>query len=558
MTAADWIFHGGAIHTMAGPMTDAVAVRDGVIVALGDVRSWLGPRTEVVNLDGGALLPGFQDAHVHPLPAGLQLTGCDLSGVHSLADYRALIAAHVAGASPTPNLRGGASPTSDPRGGAWVLGSGWYGDVFPGGFPDRHELDRLIPDRPAAFLSHDAHGVWVNSVALARAGIDRDTPDPHAGVIHRDAAGEPTGMLSDAAADLVLRLVPAPDRAAQEQALRTAQSYLHRLGVTGWQDAAIGAVLGGPDPYDTYRAAEAAGWLTAKVTGALWWDRDAGLEQIERHLARRHETAGKKFRTTAIKIMQDGVCENLTAAVLSPYANVPHTHGLSFIEPEALAEVVRRLGAERFDVHLHAVGDRAVRECLDAIEASDRAWDHRHQIAHIDLIDPADVVRFSLLKVIANLQPLWARRDPVLVETKLPYLTAAQQEMHFAFGTLAAAGAPIALGSDWPVSSPDPLWGLHTAVNRTAPAADPHAQDVRAQTEPLLSGERLALSAALQAYTIGAARASRRDDTTGSIEFGKAADLVVLDADPYAVPASSLSAIRVRSTFADGVAVHHI
>ncbi|SNY47319.1 amidohydrolase [Paractinoplanes atraurantiacus] len=539
MTSADWIFHGGAIHTMAGTTTDAVAVRDGVIVALGDVRALQGPRTEVVNLDGGALLPGFHDAHVHPLPAGLQLTGCDLAEVHSLAEYRALIAAHRAD-------------------GAWVLGSGWYGDVFPGGFPDRHELDRLIPDRPAVFMSHDAHGVWVNSTALALAGIDRDTPDPHAGVIHRDAGGEPTGMLSDAAADLVLRLVPEPDLAAREQALRTAQSHLHRLGVTGWQDAAIGAILGGPDPYDVYRAAEAAGWLTAKVTGALWWDRDAGLDQIERHLARRAETAGKKFRTTAIKIMQDGVCENLTAAVLTPYANVPHTHGLSFIEPEALAEAVRRLGAERFDVHLHAVGDRAVRECLDAIEASDRAWDHRHQIAHIDLIDPLDVPRFAVSRVIANLQPLWARQDPVLVETKLPYLTAAQQEMHFAFNTLAAAGAPLAMGSDWPVSSPDPLWGIHTAVNRTAPAADPHAQDVRAQTEPLLAGERLALAAALTAYTIGAARASRRDDTTGSLEVGKAADLVVLDADPYAVPASSLSAIRVRSTFADGVAVHHI
>ncbi|GAA0461971.1 amidohydrolase [Paractinoplanes deccanensis] len=537
MTSADWIFHGGAIHTMAGTTAEAVAVRDGVIVATGDVRALQGPGTEVVNLDGGALLPGFQDAHVHPVPAGLQLTGCDLAEVHSLGEYRALIAAH----------------RTD---GEWVLGSGWYGDVFPGGFPDRHELDRLVPDRPAAFMSHDAHGVWANSAALARAGIDRHTPDPHAGVIHRDADGEPTGMLGDAAGDLVMRLVPEPGRAAREQALRTAQAHLHGAGVTGWQDAAIGAVLGGPDPYDIYRSAEDAGWLTAKVTGALWWDRDAGLEQIERHLARRAETAGGRFRTTAIKIMQDGVCENLTAAVLSPYTNVPHTHGLSFLEPSALAEIVKRLGAERFDLHLHAVGDRAVRECLDALEGSDRAWDHRHQLAHLDLIHPVDVPRLAAMRVIANIQPLWARHDPVLVETKLPYLTRKQRENHFAFGSLAAAGAALAMGSDWPVSSPDPLWGIHTAVNRTAPAADPHAQDVRAQTEPLLASERLVVEAALAAYTIGAARACRRDDTTGSIEVGKAADLVVLDADPMAVPASALSAIRVRSTFADGIPVH--
>ncbi|BCY10744.1 amidohydrolase [Actinoplanes sp. L3-i22] len=541
MTSADWIFHGGAIHTMTGRAAAAVAVAAGKIIATDDdVRAVRGPKTEVVNLAGGALLPGFQDAHVHPVPAGLQLTGCDLAAVHGLDDYRALIAAHV----------------RDHPGPGWVLGSGWYGDVFPGGFPDRHELDRLIPDRPAAFLSHDAHGAWVNSAALARAGIGRDTADPHGGAIHRDAAGEPTGMLSDAASDLVMRLVPRPDRAAQEHALRTAQRHLHALGITGWQDAAVGDVFGTPDPFEVYRAAESAGWLTAKVTGALWWDRDAGAEQVERHLARRAETLGGRFRATAIKIMQDGVCENLTAAVLTPYAGNPHLHGPSFLAPEVLAEVVRRLGAERFDVHLHAVGDRAVRECLDAVEASDPGWDHRHQIAHLDLIDPADVPRLRALRVIANLQPLWARLDPVLVETKLPYLTAGQQRMHFAFGTLAAAGAPLAMGSDWPVSSPDPLWGIHTAVNRTAPGADPHARDERAQTEPLLAHERLVVEAALAAYTIGAARASRRDDTTGSLEVGKAADLVMLDADPAAVPAGELSAIRVQATFVDGVPVY--
>ncbi|MEV6343082.1 amidohydrolase [Actinoplanes sp. NPDC051851] len=544
MTTADWIFHGGAIHTMTGGgPVDAVAVRDGVIVAIGsdDVRELRGTRTEVVDLRGGALLPGFQDAHIHPVVGGLQLTGCDLAGVHGLAEYRELIGAY---AGRNPEI-------------GWVQGSGWYGDAFPGGFPDRHELDRLVPDRPAAFLSHDAHGVWANSAALAAAGITRDTPDPDGGVIHRDVAGEPTGMLSESAGDLVMALVPQPDFAAQRQALRAAQSHLHSLGVTAWQDAAIGAILGAPDPYDVYRSAEAEGWLTAKVTGALWWEREAGIDQIELLRERRAATAGGRFQGTAVKIMQDGVCENLTAAVLSAYAQTEHNHGLSFIEPRVLTEVVRRLAAERFDIHLHAVGDRAVRECLDAVADSDRAWDHRHQIAHIDLIDPADVPRLRELGVIANVQPLWARQDAVLVETKLPYLTCSQREMHFAFGTLAAAGTALAMGSDWPVSSPDPLWGIHTAVNRTAPAADPHAQDSRAQTSPLLAGEGIPVETALAAYTIGAARANRLDVTTGSLAVGKAADLVILSTDPITTDKSNISDIRVTSTFVDGVPVYH-
>jgi len=233
--------------------------------------------------------------------------------------------------------------------------------------------------------------------------------------------------------------------------------------------------------------------------------------------------------------------------------------GESFIDPAELMEIVRQLDARGFDVHMHAVGDRAVRECLDALAAcggDGRPRGARHQIAHIDLIQPGDVTRMARLGAIANVQPLWAREDKVLVETKLPYLTAGQQRNHFAFGSLLAAGVPLAMGSDWPVSSPDPLWGIHVAVNRTAPHADPHAQDFRAQTVPLLAGEAVDVRSAVYAYTLGAARANRLDAETGSLEPGKLADLVVLDRDPFAVPARELSSVRVRATFVDGSLVH--
>ena len=556
MSAADWLFHGGAIHAGApgqAAAISALAVTGNRIAALGEEAIALrGPRTEVVDLAGGALLPGFQDAHIHAIIGGVQKLGCDLAGVHHIQDYRKAIRDFS-----------DAHPDAE-----WIQGSGWYGDVFRGGFPHRDELDRLVPDRPAAFLSHDAHGVWVNSAALRRAGIDRGTPDPQGGRIMRDADGEATGMLAESAAGLVMRLLPPVTAAQLTEALRQAQAYLHGLGVTAWQDAAVGTVLGHPDTFGTYRAAADSGVLTARVTGALWWERDAGpgqLESLEERRAAAAAPAGR-FRASAVKIMQDGVCENFTAAVVEPY----HGHvkgegeaggdtGESFIDPAELTGIVRQLDARGFDVHLHAVGDRAVRECLDALAACGGAErGARHQIAHIDLIQPGDVARMARLGAIANVQPLWAREDRVLVETKLPYLTAGQRRNHFAFGSLHAAGVPLAMGSDWPVSSPDPLWGIHVAVNRTAPHADPHAQDEHAQTVPLLAGEAVDVRTAVDAYTLGAARANRLDAETGSLEAGKLADLVVLDRDPFAVPATELSSVQVRATFVDGQPVHAV
>ena len=558
MSTADWLFHGGTIHVGAPGQgsTGALAVTGNRIAALGEEAIALrGPRTEVVDLAGGALLPGFQDAHIHAVVGGLQQLGCDLAVVHDLEDYRAAIRAF----------------SDDHPRASWIQGSGWYGDVFPGGFPHRDELDRLVPARPAVFLSHDAHGVWVNTAALRLAGIRRHTPDPPGGRIMRDASGEATGMLAESATGLVTRLLPPVTGDQLSQALLRAQAYLHSLGVTAWQDAAVGAVLGVPDIFGAYREAAEAGRLTARVTGALWWDRDQGLGQLESLGARRAAAGasapdGSRFRASAVKIMQDGVCENLTAAVVEPYqgqmkgeGEVGGDTGESFIDPAELTGIVRQLDGRGFDVHMHAVGDRAVRECLDALAGcGGPPRGARHQVAHIDLIQPGDVARMARLGAIANVQPLWAREDKVLVETKLPYLTAGQRQNHFAFGSLLAAGVPLAMGSDWPVSSPDPLWGIHVAVNRTAPAADPHAQDEHAQSVPLLAGEAVGVRAAVHAYTLGAARANRLDAETGSLEAGRLADLVVLDRDPFTVPSAELSSLRVRATFVDGSLVHAV
>ncbi|GAA4368788.1 amidohydrolase [Paeniglutamicibacter cryotolerans] len=543
MEHAELLFVNGAVHTMdpSHPRSNALAVRGGKIAALGpEALELRTARTEVIDLSGKALLPGFQDAHVHPLMGGMQMVSCDLSEVHCLEDYRRIIAEYAA-----------ANPEKE-----WIEGGGWYGDVFEGGFPHRRLLDELIPDRPAYFMSHDAHGAWVNTRALELASISDATPDPDGGIIARDADGQATGMLIEHAAELVSALIPAPGQAEIRRALLAAQAYLHSKGVTAWQDAAVGDALGAPDVFEHYLALEEQGLLTATVTGALWWHRDQGTEQLELFRARRAKATGR-FRATAVKMMLDGVCENLTAAMTRPYRGHPHERGMTLIEPEALCEISRALDAAGFDLHLHAVGDQAVRDSLAALDLPRRpGWDPRHQLAHLDIIDEKDLAAFARVGAIANIQPLWARQDPVLVETKLPYLDAGHQGMHFAFESMHRAGIPLAMGSDWPVSSPDPLWGVHTAVNRTAPPADPHAADARSQHEPLLAHEAIALDAALHAATAGAAYANRLDAERGWLRAGMIADLVVLDADPHAVWARELGTIGAEQVFVDGSLVY--
>ena len=252
----------------------------------------------------------------------------------------------------------------------WIVGGGWSMSAFPGGTPTAAMLDPVTDGRPAFIVNRDRHGAWVNTAALRLAGITRATPDPDDGRIERDEHGEPTGMLHEGATRLIAELLPMPDLAHCVRALLRAQQHLHGLGLTGWHDAIIGSYLGVyPDAYDAYRVIDASGELTASVTGAMWWDRHRGLEQIPEFVARRAETLqGRRFRTTAVKIMLDGILENGTAALMSPYLG-GHLcgSGTQFVEADELRKAVAALDAEGFQVHMHAIGDQAVRNALDAV-----------------------------------------------------------------------------------------------------------------------------------------------------------------------------------------------
>ena len=541
---ADLVFTGGPVqlgNAVRGRAT-AVAVSGERIVAVGhgEVAELVGPRTEVVDLAGRLLVPGFQDSHVHPVGGGMELGACDLSGVVGLEDYRERISSYAA-----------ANP-----GASWITGGGWSMESFPGGTPERSFLDSLVPDRPVFLPNRDHHGAWVNTRALEIAGVDARTPDPADGRIERDADGVPTGMLQEGAMELVAVHVPPASEADLVEGLVRAQSLLHSLGITAWQDAAVSSQGPLGDVAAAYRAAQAQEALTARVVGALWWERDQGLEQVDRLLELRDELTGGPMRASTVKIMQDGVAENHTAAMLSPYlrqgcvcsSGGAHA-GLSFIEPSALREYVAVLDGHGFQVHFHALGDRAVREALDAVEAARAANgfnDHRHHLAHLQVIHPDDIARFRMLGATANMQPLWAAHEPQMDDLTIPFLGPERSSWQYPFGDLLRAGATLSGGSDWPVSSADPIQGIHVAVNRVAPDGD---------TEAFYPEQRLDLSSALAAYTSGSAYVNHLDDT-GTVAVGNLADLVVLDRDPFDGPTSEICHTRVEQTFVGGTRVY--
>jgi predicted amidohydrolase YtcJ len=544
---ADLVFVNGAVHTVDAVRrrAQALAVSGGRIAAVGsdrEVGAMVRPATEVVDLGGRMLLPGFQDAHVHAPSAGLDRLRVDLSDAHDLGAYRALVKTYA-----------DANPRAE-----WILGGGWAMDVFPGGTPTKGMLDEVVPDRPAFINNRDNHGAWVNSRSLELAGVAAGTPDPPDGRIERDPSGEPSGTLHEGAMNLVRRLVPPASFEEQLKGLLLAQEHLHSLGITAWQDAIVGTYSTIQDGYDVYRTAAERGGLTARVVGSLWWERGRGLEQLPHLLERRAGAAEGRFRATTVKIMADGVCENFTAAMLQPYLRPDlgkaeeGGSGIAFFEPEELAEAAVALDREGFQIHVHVIGDRAARTALDAIEAARRANgpnDLRHHLAHIQVVDPDDVPRFRALGVTANAQPLWAALEPQMTELTIPFLGPERSACQYPFRSLLRSGATMAFGSDWPVSSPNPLWEMHVAVNRQLPSSYPYGG---VGAEPFLPDERIDLPEAIAAFTMGSAFVNHLDEVTGSIEVGKLADLVVLDRDLFEHPTSEICDARALLTMVGG------
>ncbi|MBL7261734.1 amidohydrolase [Actinoplanes sp. LDG1-01] len=514
-----------------------LAVKDGRILTVGgeELRELIGAGTEVVELGGRLLIPGFQDAHIHAVMGGVELGQCDLTGTTDRDEYLRRVRDYA---------------TANPRA-EWILGGGWSMESFENGIPDRRLLDSVVSDRPVYLLNRDHHAAWVNTVALERAGITASTPDPASGRIDREGDGTPVGALQEGA----MELVEVPDMTASEkyEGLMRAQQLLLSLGITAWQDAMLAAANGYADVSDAYAKAVRDDTLIATVVGALWWDRDLGLEQVARLVERRAELTAGRLRCDTVKLMLDGIAENFTAAMTEPYrdacGHATANRGMSFIDPEALPRYVTELDKLGFQAHFHALGDRAVRDALNAVEAARSAngpSDTRPHLAHLQVVHPADVPRFAQLGATANMQPYWAAHEPQMDELTIPFLDPAAVNRQYPFGDLLQSGARLAGGSDWPVSTPDPLQGIHVAVNRALPDEG---------REPFLPEQRLDLATALEAYTAGSAYVNRRDDT-GRLRPGFRADLVVLDRDLFVRPREEIGAAKVELTFVDGRRVY--
>jgi predicted amidohydrolase YtcJ len=527
--AADIVFRGGTVYTADSlhPRASAAAVRGARIVYVGDeagAERWTGRDTRVIEMHGGMLLPGFHDAHVHPLTGGVELAECNVVDDTT----RAELLAHIA--------RCGREQK-----GAWVRGSGWQLPLFAAANPQRALLDSLVPDRPAYFTSMDGHSAWVNSRALALAGITAATSDPPNGRIERDRSGAPTGTLRESASSLVSRQLPRYGQSELEDGARRGLALASSFGITSVQEASADSAM-----LAAYASLARQNQLPLRVVAAIRVDPSAGVAQVPAMAALRARFATERLRPTAAKIFVDGVIEAHTAALLEPYVDT-HDRGPANLTPPRLDSIVIALDRAGFQVHMHAIGDRAVRMGLDAVAAARAAngtRDSRHHIAHLQMIDTADVPRFHELGVYANFQALWAYRDTYIQDLTEPVLGAERSSRLYPIGSVARTGATIVGGSDWSVSSMNPLEAIQVGVTRRAPDAP--------AGEPWLPKEAVTLEQMLAAYTINGARVSFEERETGSIEVGKAADLVVLDRDLFAIPANEIHRARVLRTFVDG------
>ena len=533
---ADTLFINGSVYTMDASRSWATAVglRDDKIIYVGfddGAEALRGPSTRVVDLGGKMLMPSFQDIHIHPIAAGQEALTVDLNGKGSLEAYLETLKEY-ADANP-----------DEP----WLVGGGWSMAVFgPGGRASKKLLDAVVPDRPVYLTSADGHSGWANSAALKLAGIDEDTRDPASGIVDRDpATGEIIGSLQEGAMELLTVHIPPPTDETYQRSLQYSVNLLNSYGITAITDAWV------MEPHlKAYRSLDQRHELSLRVTGSQWWERAEGLEQIEGFKKLRQEFTNGNLKATTVKIMQDGVMENYTAAMSEPYYVEGNPTGIPMIDPEFMKEAVTALDAAGFQVHFHAIGDAAITQCLDAVEAAIIANGNshrRHHISHLQAINPKDLHRFRELGVVANFQPLWAFADSYINDLTLPFIGEERGNWMYTIRSVINAGGMIAFGSDWSVSTANPFPQIETAVTRT---------NADGEGETFMPHETIDLATALAAFTINSAYVNGIEKETGSIEVGKLADLIVLDRNLFGIPAKEISDTKVLLTLLGGQPVY--
>jgi predicted amidohydrolase YtcJ len=525
----------GKLHTQdpAYPGATAVAIRSGRFWAVGsdsEIRALAGPGAQIVDLAGQRALPGLHDAHFHLYDWALGLTRLTLAGARSLADLRQRLAQRV----------------SQAAAGTWILGQGWNESQWPiSRMPTRADLDHVALHHPVALWRSDLHLVVTNSEAMHRAGIGSSTPDPPGGVIDRDTAGQPTGVLRELAIDLLTAVVPQPTEEETVTALRQGLALLHQLGLTGVHDYRLMDGADGPPAFRAYQRLRAADELSLRL-----WMHVSGAHLDEAIALGLRTGFGDEFlRVGHVKLFADGGQGARTAWMLEPYVDTGGL-GLPLMPMTEMTHAIERANVAGLSVAVHAIGDRAIRELLDSLERLDGRHSQRlhrqvpNRMEHVQNIRPEDVARLATLNVVASVQPIHVVDDMAMVEQSVGL----RGRFTYAFRDLLEAGVPLALGSDCPVADPNPWWGIHAAVTRQRRDGNPPGGWYPAQ--------RLTVAEAVWGFTMGPAQASGRSDELGSITPGKLADLVVLDRDILTIEPMEIADAQVVMTVLGGQVVY--
>jgi predicted amidohydrolase YtcJ len=530
----DLILYDGKLSTQDTnfPQATALALREGHILAVGsdtEIRALAGRHTRQIQLQGRRVLPGLTDSHFHFHSWALGRRGLTLNDTASLEDVQGRVREAVHQAVP----------------GQWILGQGWNQDSWPQpGLPDRTDLDGLAPDNPVILWRTDLHLAWVNSRALRLSAISADTPDPDMGVIERDRSGQPSGILRELAINLVRKVIPPPTADETDQLMVEAMATLHQLGLTGVHDMRIMGGEDGPPAFQAWQRLRADEALKLRVWMML--PRERLGEAIA--LGLRTGFGDDYLRVGGIKIFSDGATGPRTAWMLEPFEDA--RTGMPLTPMHEIADLIARAHAAGISTATHAIGDRAVRELLGVFaeilpqHASERRPLAPHRIEHVQHSSAADLKRLAPMGLVASVQPIHATDDMLMVDQACGQ----RARWAYAFRDLIDAGTVLALGSDCPVASPNPFWGIHAAVTRQRRDGTP--------AQGWFPAQRLSVAEAVRGYTWGPAYASGQMARQGSLTPGKLADLVVLDRDIFAIPPGQIPYTQVVLTLFDGQIVY--
>ena len=548
LEAADIIISGGHIFTADENYSgaEAIAVQGNNIVFVGSEKQAMAlrrPETEIIDAKGKMVLPGFHDAHIHPILGGRSLLGCDLSIAPDLHALTLILKSCVASGNTT-----------------WIIAEGLNLGFFPPSGPTLAWLDQISETKPLLVRASDGHAISVNSIGLALAKIDKDTIDPPAGLIERDCCGNPSGTLRESAMELLEPQLPKADENQQITFLLTAIKEINSFGITSIFDAWVGS-----KDIAAYRTVEANGQLTLRVRAALAYGYGDlfvldSKDTYEALLTDRGKLKSERFNLAAVKLFIDGVLEGETAALLSPYLHKKGYRGEITYDQTQLNKIVADLINSDLQVYTHAIGDGGVRAILDAVEHAQSIHggkDLRHHVSHLQLIHPDDYTRFGKLGVVANFQALWALPDEWIINLNLPVVGIDRVNRMYPIASIVRSGGNIVGGSDWNVSSLNPLDAIEVALLRQDwKANDKLDKDSLSQLDVLNHKERVDLETMLRAYTINAAWSMHQENLTGSLTPGKRADIIVLSDDLFEIPPQHINQVVVERTMIDGIQVY--